>query len=74
MTAALPEGIVTFLFTDIEGSTRLASETGDVAYADTLAMHRALVGRDSKQAISRAADCEPIRQRFHTTTQRGTDA
>ena len=30
----LPEGIVTFLFTDIEGSTRLLTELGDAAYAD----------------------------------------
>jgi predicted ATPase/class 3 adenylate cyclase len=36
---ALPSGTVTFLFTDIEGSTRLLSELGD-AYADALAGHR----------------------------------
>ena len=36
---ALPSGTVTFLFTDIEGSTRLLSELGD-AYADALAEHR----------------------------------
>jgi predicted ATPase/class 3 adenylate cyclase len=35
----LPSGTVTFLFTDIEGSTRLLSELGD-AYADALAEHR----------------------------------
>ena len=35
----LPTGTVTFLFTDIEGSTRLLSELGD-AYADALAEHR----------------------------------
>jgi class 3 adenylate cyclase len=35
----LPSGTVTFLFTDIEGSTRLLSELGD-AYADALADHR----------------------------------
>jgi predicted ATPase/class 3 adenylate cyclase len=37
--AELPTGTVTFLFTDIEGSTRLLSEVGD-AYADVLADHR----------------------------------
>jgi predicted ATPase len=35
----LPTGTVTFLFTDIEGSTRLLHELGD-AYADALAEHR----------------------------------
>ncbi len=36
---ALPTGTVTFLFTDIEGSTRLLHELGD-AYADALGEHR----------------------------------
>src|SRR5438067_5934099 len=35
----LPSGTVTFLFTDIEGSTRLLHELGD-AYAHVLAEHR----------------------------------
>ena len=35
----LPTGTVTFLFTDIEGSTRLLYELGD-RYADALAEHR----------------------------------
>src|SRR5437016_2331164 len=35
----LPSGTVTFLFTDIEGSTRLLQELGD-AYAEALAEHR----------------------------------
>jgi predicted ATPase len=35
----LPSGTVTFLFTDIEGSTRLLQELGD-EYADVLADHR----------------------------------
>jgi predicted ATPase/class 3 adenylate cyclase len=35
----LPRGTVTFLFTDIEGSTRLLHELGNV-YADVLAEHR----------------------------------
>ena len=37
--AELPTGTVTFLFTDIEGSTKLLHELGD-AYADVLAEHR----------------------------------
>jgi len=36
---SLPHGTVTFLFTDIEGSTRLLQELGD-GYADVLAEHR----------------------------------
>jgi len=38
--AALPTGTVTFLFTDVEGSTRLLHELGAEAYADALAGHR----------------------------------
>jgi predicted ATPase len=40
----LPGGTVTFLFTDIEGSTRLLQDLGD-AYADELAKHRAALRR-----------------------------
>ncbi|MFN2589308.1 MAG: adenylate/guanylate cyclase domain-containing protein [Actinomycetota bacterium] len=36
----LPSGTVTFLFTDIEGSTRLLHELGPEAYAEALAEHR----------------------------------
>jgi predicted ATPase/class 3 adenylate cyclase len=35
----LPSGTVTFLFTDVEGSTKLLTELGD-AYADLLGEHR----------------------------------
>src|SRR4029453_10016119 len=38
----LPTGTVTFLFTDVEGSTRLLAEHGE-AYADLLAEHRRLL-------------------------------
>jgi predicted ATPase/class 3 adenylate cyclase len=40
---ALPEGTVTFLFTDIEGSTRLLHELGPTDYAEALAEHRRIV-------------------------------
>ncbi len=40
MPSALPTGTVTFLFTDIEGSTRLLHALGPDAYAETLAEHR----------------------------------
>jgi predicted ATPase len=39
MQPELPIGTVTFLFTDIEGSTRLLQELGD-GYAEVLAQHR----------------------------------
>jgi predicted ATPase/class 3 adenylate cyclase len=39
----LPRGTVTFLFTDIEGSTRLLHELGPASYADALAEHRRIV-------------------------------
>jgi predicted ATPase len=39
----LPNGTVTFLFTDVEGSTRLLHELGPEAYADALAEHRRIV-------------------------------
>jgi predicted ATPase/class 3 adenylate cyclase len=39
----LPTGTVTFLFTDVEGSTRLLDELGVAAYAGALAQHRRLV-------------------------------
>lgn len=35
----LPTGTVTFLFTDVEGSTRLVRELGATAYAEALASH-----------------------------------
>ena len=40
MRADLPEDPVTFLFTDVEGSTRLLHQLGERAYADVLTEHR----------------------------------
>jgi predicted ATPase/class 3 adenylate cyclase len=39
----LPRGTVTFLFTDVEGSTRLLHELGAEAYAGALAEHRRVI-------------------------------
>ena len=39
----LPSGTVTFLFSDIEGSTALLKELGDEVYATLLGVHRRLV-------------------------------
>jgi len=43
MRRELPSGTVTFLFTDVEGSTKLLHELGAEAYAETLAEHRTIV-------------------------------
>jgi predicted ATPase len=43
MRSDLPTGTVTFLFTDVEGSTKLLHELGGEAYADALADHRRLI-------------------------------
>jgi class 3 adenylate cyclase len=42
-SATLPVGTVTFLFTDIEGSTPLLRELGRERYEDVLALHNSLV-------------------------------
>jgi predicted ATPase len=39
----LPSGTVTFLFTDVEGSTRLLHELGAAEYAEALARHRLIL-------------------------------
>jgi predicted ATPase len=43
MRTELPAGTVTFLFTDVEGSTRLLRELGAAAYAEALEAHRRVV-------------------------------
>jgi predicted ATPase/class 3 adenylate cyclase len=39
----LPSGTVTFLFTDVEGSTKLLHELGEKGYAEALAGHRRVI-------------------------------
>jgi predicted ATPase/class 3 adenylate cyclase len=43
MRRDLPSGTVTFLFTDVEGSTKLLHELGAEAYAQALADHRRIL-------------------------------
>jgi predicted ATPase len=45
MREDLPTGTVTFLFTDVEGSTQLLHELGPETYADELAEHRSVLRR-----------------------------
>lgn len=40
--AQLPSGTVTFVFTDLEGSTALVKELGD-GYGEVLSQHRRIV-------------------------------
>jgi DNA-binding NarL/FixJ family response regulator/class 3 adenylate cyclase len=53
---ALPSGHVTFLFTDIEGSTALARKLGE-RYADLLEQHRTLIRNAIAQAGGHEVDC-----------------
>ena len=43
MRSELPTGTVTFVFTDVEGSTALLHELGVDSYADALAEHRRVI-------------------------------
>jgi len=54
MRPQLPTGTVTFLFTDIEGSTKLLHELGADRYADALAEHR----RSLRQAFEATGGVE----------------
>jgi len=47
--AELPKGTVTFLFTDVEGSTKLLHELGAERYAETLAEHRRVLRQAFEQ-------------------------
>jgi predicted ATPase/class 3 adenylate cyclase len=67
----LPSGTVTFLFTDVEGSTRLVQELGD-DYADVLADHR----RALRDAFARHGGVEVDTQgdAFFVAFARASDA
>jgi predicted ATPase len=67
----LPAGTVTFLFTDVEGSTRLLQELGD-GYAEVLAEHR----RALREAFARHGGIEVDTQgdAFFVAFARASDA
>ena len=71
----LPTGTLTFLFTDIEGSTRLLQEAGD-DYARLLADHRRLLGQGRAltlaQGVDRALMLGPSRARRRRKQIRAT--
>jgi predicted ATPase/class 3 adenylate cyclase len=67
----LPTGTVTFLFTDIEGSTNLLHELGD-RYADALKEHRQLL-RDAFQANG-GVEVDTQGDAFFVAFERATDA
>ena len=69
--AGLPSGTVTFLFTDVEGSTRLLNELGD-EYAAVLAEHRRLL----RDAFARHGGVEVDTQgdAFFVAFAKATDA
>jgi predicted ATPase/class 3 adenylate cyclase len=65
----LPTGTVTFLFTDIEGSTRLLEELGD-GYADVLADHRRVV----REACAAGVEVDTQGDAFFIAFTRASDA
>ena len=67
----LPSGTVTFLFTDIEGSTRLLQELGD-EYATVLAEHRRIL-REALAAYS-GVEVDTQGDAFFFAFDRATDA
>jgi predicted ATPase/class 3 adenylate cyclase len=67
----LPTGTVTFLFTDIEGSTRLLHDLGD-SYADVLAEHRRIL-RDAFAAHD-GIEVDTQGDAFFVAFTRATDA
>ena len=67
----LPSGTVTFLFTDIEGSTKLLHELGD-AYAEALAEHRRVLR--SAFAAHGGAEVDTQGDAFFVAFARAADA
>jgi hypothetical protein len=51
----LPSGTVTFLFTDIEGSTRLLQELGRDSYARVLADHERILRSAVQETMDKSS-------------------
>ena len=54
----LPTGTVTFLFTDIEGSTTLLQRLGDRRYAEVLEQHRGLLREAFEEGKGQEVDTQ----------------
>ena len=72
MQRDLPTGTVTFLFTDVEGSTKLLHELGAEGYAEALAEHRRIL----REAFTRHGGVEVDTQgdAFFVAFSRASDA
>lgn len=68
----LPQGTVTFLFSDVEGSTRLSRQFGDTRWAELLESHRTML----RQAFAAHSGLEVDTQgdSFFVAFTRATDA
>ncbi|MEO5986499.1 MAG: hypothetical protein ABIW50_01885 [Candidatus Limnocylindria bacterium] len=64
MRRDLPAGTVTFLFTDVEGSTKLLHAVGAEAYADALAEHRRILRARLGQAGGECMRAATARTRY----------
>ena len=68
----LPTGTVTFLFTDVQGSTKLLHEIGDEAYAQVLSEHHRLC-REAWEAHS-GVEVDTAGDAFFVAFARASDA
>ena len=68
----LPVGTVTFLFTDVAGSTRLLSEVGPVRYGEMLAEHRRVLR--AAFAAHGGVEVDTQGDAFFVAFERGPDA
>ena len=66
----LPAGTVTFVFTDIEGSTRLLDELGGESYAEALADHRRVI----RAAFASGYEVDTQGDAFFYAFERASDA
>jgi predicted ATPase len=66
----LPAGTVTFVFTDIEGSTRLLDELGGERYAEALANHRRVI----RTAFASGYEVDTQGDAFFYAFERASDA
>jgi class 3 adenylate cyclase len=62
----LPRGTVTFLFTDIEGSTRLLDQLGAEEYGNVLAEHRRVLREAFERHGGVEVDTKPRYRRTRT--------